>query len=254
MEERIIKELEDSEDQINKLFTPTKTTTFILPLALSEYPDLYSNNTFGHFFVNSFIGDKTSKAFDKSKAHEQVFILLSANFQRIHPFHNKPIKHNYENLLERLNPEVLYDVHRGFYEMSVIPVPKKYQKDVILILKGKYSEISLNAQKVIRISVGSSSLADETIANVFSKHENMKIYWENVADISIPDGQEVWPIPIIEEEVFDKSKYNRAFQAMNFAMEPNTNFDNEQQQTTRPDSSSEPTKSEGPNAASKLFS
>jgi hypothetical protein len=89
-----------------------------------------------------------------------------------------------------------YDYEDGFVVL-VYKINKKYDKDLELIMKGKYSKTSDNFQslfpKVVKIMKNGLHRDEISIQfRVFKKTQDLREYWENKLDVSFDEEMEVW--------------------------------------------------------------
>lgn len=96
-----------------------------------------------------------------------------------------------------------YDLLKSEFTMFIFELPEEYHQDYDLIVKGKYSEISANAKKLILANRSEQS----AMPYILSKHEQLRGYWEDELGSRIPKHLDVWPIMVASEETFDKDLF-----------------------------------------------
>lgn len=160
----------------------TKTTDFILPL-LGRMKQWY-----GPWLINAYLGDCNVK----SPVKNSIYVLMKYSGKNSYAEKETAI-------LEHPNYIDSYDVYAGEFVMYIFELPEDLLEDYTLIMKGKYSEISDESKQLLLMGRGVKS----PMPYILRKDKTLKDYWEDKLDVRLPEGQEVWSIIDVEEEIFD---------------------------------------------------
>ena len=159
----------------------TVTSIFIVPTLKLKKEYLNNNN-----FINGYIADLR-----KDIQYDDALYLLfkPENLDRFREFVEDEYEHNHMLIDD-------YDYEDGFVVL-VYKINKKYDKDLELIMKGKYSKTSDNFQslfpKVVKIMKNGLHRDEISIQfRVFKKTQDLREYWENKLDVSFDEEMEVW--------------------------------------------------------------
>jgi hypothetical protein len=169
-------------DTTKKLETvkTTKTTDFLLPL-LGK-----SKNWYGKHLVNAYLSDSSVT----KKRVNSISLLL---------------KYNGNTQFEKLEQELMswdtyvdsYELLKGQFIMYVFDIPEELLEDYFLILKGKYSEISMEAKKLLLAGRANKS----PMPYILRKSSQLRDHWEDILDVNLGD-QDVWSVFEIKDEIF----------------------------------------------------
>lgn len=161
----------------------TKTYGFAMPLLN------ISKSTLNKRVINAYIHDEE---FEDDSSYR--LFLVHSNYQDIE------FKEWEESLLNHKDLVASYDINDTSYGVKVFDIPQYFHKDFDLFMQGKYSEMSLEAQKLVE-----KFHLDPFYKQVFTKDRKRKEYVESIIGESI-GKQEVYSIPNIQDETLDKEK------------------------------------------------
>jgi len=161
----------------------TKTYGFLLPLLK------ISKLSFQNRVINAYLGDDE---FDGDPTY-RIFV--------VHSNYQDSKFSEWENQLMNLDHIVAsYDINESQQCVKVFDIPEEFHRDYEKFLSGKYSEMSLAAQKTVESFHG-----DKFYTMVFTKDPKRKAYVEALIGQKI-GKQEVHSIPNIQQETLDKEK------------------------------------------------
>jgi hypothetical protein len=159
----------------------TVTSIFIVPTLKLKKEYLNNNN-----FINGYIADLR-----KDIQYDDALYLLfkPENLDRFREFVEDEYEHNHMLIDD-------YDYEDGFVVL-VYKLNKKYDKDLELIMKGKYSKTSDDFQsifpKVVKIMKNGLHRDEISIQfRIFKKTQDLREYWENKLAVSFDEDMEVW--------------------------------------------------------------
>jgi len=163
----------------------TKTTDFLLPLLGKSKP------WYAPYLVNAYLDNSS---FPK-KRENSIHILLKFSGDKRFAEIEKEIM-SWEEYVDS------YDLIKGHFIMYVVDIPEILLEDYSLILKGKYSEISLLSKSLLLKGRGAKS----PMPFILNKDDILKNHWERELDANLGD-LDVWPIFNIEKEIFDIEEF-----------------------------------------------
>jgi hypothetical protein len=175
----------------------TKSATFIFPLLnIKKEIFKFETKSFGFTtqedrFINAYMQDEIVESFEKN----HLFLLVK-NYRDI----------DFEdfNLILTSYPNYVDNYENNDFMVYIFSIPEENLQDYTLILKGKYSEISENGQKLIRKNAYCNN-DYHLLPLIFNKMPKLKAYWEE--RLSNPGSEaklgdaEVWPIINQEEQI-----------------------------------------------------
>ena len=182
----------------------TKTATFLFPLtnipkSLFEcnVKDIFGRTKFTTRFVNAF---SSSTCINKYNGESGLIFIVTKQYQDV----------GFETFYTTITsfPNYIDDYDDAGYLVFIFKISDENQADYDLIIKGKYSEISLNSKKLI---LGNNFFTGKTftLPLILNKSGALKSSWEDRlsnpwsrADLG---EQEVWPIIDSVEEVLTPS-------------------------------------------------
>ena len=171
-----------------KKIKPTKTSDFLLPLLG------YSKSFYTPYLYNAYLGDKDVLGY----VENDIYVLMKYNgsqeFLRLE-----------EKLQKHPNFRTSYDILNGTYTFFVITMPKIFHSDYEKFLKGQYSKFSGNARTLLL--KGRSK--DSSLLKVLDRHADIRRYWEHKLNTIIGTHQEVWSVPILEDEIFNVELFKK---------------------------------------------
>ena len=140
----------------------------------------------GNGFINAYIKDA-----DNENGYEECIYLLfkPTDIDKFREFLDSEYERT-KNIIED------YDYEDGFVVL-VYKLNKKYDKDLELIMKGKYSKTSDDFQsmfpKVVKIMKNGLHRDEISIQfRIFKKTQDLREYWENKLGVSFDEEMEVW--------------------------------------------------------------
>ena len=157
------------------------TSLFIVPTLKLKSENLKNNN-----FINGYIADLRRDV----QYENAVYLLFKPdNFDRFGEF----VEREYENnhmLLED------YDYEDGFVVLAY-KLNAKYEADIDLIMRGKYSKTSSDFQalfpKIVKIMKNGLHRDEISIQfRIFKKSMDLREYWENKLGMEFDEDMEVW--------------------------------------------------------------
>lgn len=105
-----------------------------------------------------------------------------------------------------------YD-YEGGYVVLVYPLPPEADRIMAYLLNGQYSQFPADIQerypKVLKITDPRSGLHRDEPAlqwRIFKKDRNLRTYWEGIVGQPLDPEAEVWSVPDLERETFDREK------------------------------------------------
>jgi len=171
--------------ELNKI-KPTKTTEFILPL-LGKMKQWY-----GPWLINAYLGD-----FNVDHKYPNSISVLMKYSGKNNYFEKEEKMIGSEHFIDS------YDLFKGEFVMYIFRIPEEFLPDYNLIMKGKYSQVSDEAKKLLLLGRGTRS----PMPYILERHPKMVSYWETELNVKFEKDQEVWSIINIEEEFFDKETF-----------------------------------------------
>jgi len=170
----------------------TATNMFIVPTLGIERKNL---NSIG--LINAYIDDSI-----KQSEYKGVIYLLF----------NPPDLEKFEDFLEeeRKKKKIIDEYNYGRMVMVVFQYPSEFEKDVILIQEGKFSEVSEKLKGTIKKTFIASTLTKKeelTIQHqIFNKTRQIMDFWGDKFGLNFHKDDEVWPF-YSEKEIFNNKIY-----------------------------------------------
>lgn len=171
----------------------TDTTIFLLPVLGIEREKLDS-----HEFIDSFLDDVS-----KQTHHINcIYILFRPPDISAFQYFLEEERERYKNIVDD------YD-YSGGYVVMVYKFPKELLGDMDLVLKGLYSQTSMEFKKkfaqVKKIVTDSGLKRDLPSLQwmVFKKAAAIREDWERVLDIKMDESDEVWGKPDMSKQLLD---------------------------------------------------
>ena len=199
----------------------TKTATFLftmttIPKTLFEcnIRDVFGRTKFTTRFVNAF---SSSTCINKYQEESNLIFIVTKQYQDV----------GFEAFYTTITsfPNYVDDYDDSGYLVFIFRIPEENEKDYILILNGKYSEISAKAKKLI-LQNNFFSGKVFTLPLILNKSEALKTSWEdrlsNPGSLAVLGDQEVWPIIESVEEVLTPDVMKKI--ALKSKLEPSGEF------------------------------
>lgn len=174
----------------------TISSIFLLPLLKIDRENLFKNNC-----INAYVKDKHRDI----QYHDCLYVLFKPeDLDVFRDFLDKEYERN-KDLIDD------YDYEDGFVVL-VYKIDDKYDEDIALVKRGKYSETSNSFQvkfpKVLKV-VGPNGKHKDEISlqyRIFKKTRDLKEYWEDLTGEEFTDDMEVWEGFHEENETLDLEK------------------------------------------------
>lgn len=199
----------------------TKTATFLFPMTTipktlfeCNIRDVFGRTKFTTRFVNAF---SSSTCINKYQEESNLIFIVTKQYQDV----------GFEAFYTTITsfPNYVDDYDDSGYLVFIFRIPEENEKDYILILNGKYSEISAKAKKLI-LQNNFFSGKVFTLPLILNKSEALKTSWEdrlsNPGSPAVLGNQEVWPIIESVEEVLTPDVMKKI--ALKSKLEPSGEF------------------------------
>lgn len=199
----------------------TKTATFLFPMTTipktlfeCNIKDVFGRTKFTTRFVNAF---SSSTCINKYQEESNLIFIVTKQYQDV----------GFEAFYTTITsfPNYVDDYDDSGYLVFIFRIPEENEKDYILILNGKYSEISAKAKKLI-LQNNFFSGKVFTLPLILNKSEALKTSWEdrlsNPGSPAVLGNQEVWPIIESVEEVLTPDVMKKI--ALKSKLEPSGEF------------------------------
>ena len=199
----------------------TKTATFLFPMTTipktlfeCNIRDVFGRTKFTTRFVNAF---SSSTCINKYQEESNLIFIVTKQYQDV----------GFEAFYTTITsfPNYVDDYDDSGYLVFIFRIPEENEKDYILILNGKYSEISAKAKKLI-LQNNFFSGKVFTLPLILNKSEALKTSWEdrlsNPGSPAVLGDQEVWPIIESVEEVLTPDVMKKI--ALKSKLEPSGEF------------------------------
>jgi hypothetical protein len=165
----------------------SKTSSFLMPFLGFNRQHFNWDKT----FINSFLYKDEDK---------EPFIYLFYRFDKS----EKGIKFETDNLLKNPNYVSCTEVD-DFTTLYKFNIPKDFEKDTSILLKGKYSLISEEAKK--RILKFHDVTENSILGMILYKHESRRLALEKELEVEIPKGSELCDPFYENQETFYGEQY-----------------------------------------------
>ena len=183
----------------------TKSSTFILPMLDYQITEMYEKRSKEKTFINCYIGDLSE---NRKDTIDNILLLFEWNKSTA-----------YENLIDRFkkNKNYLYSYNPNeinILDMHVFCVPDQYAADFKIFKAGKYSKFSSNFKRKILESLIEDKDTKETVKKnetfkILLKKPERKVYIEKMIGALLSDEDELYDIPIYEDEMFNIDKFKQ---------------------------------------------
>lgn len=173
----------------------TNTSIFIAPTLNIRKEDLSENN-----FINAFCSD-----LKKEGQYEHCVLLLFKpnNIYRFKLFVDA----------ERERTHFLIDDYdyKGGYVVLVYMLDRKYDEDIAIIKKGKYSHVSDEFKQLFPkkrdVFINGKYISTDSIQwKIFEKENSLRIYWEDTLNVDFKEHMELWGGWDNSKEILDIDK------------------------------------------------
>ena len=189
-------------------------TTIPKTLFECNIKDVFGRTKFTTRFVNAF---SSSTCINKYQEESNLIFIVTKQYQDV----------GFEAFYTTITsfPNYVDDYDDSGYLVFIFRIPEENEKDYILILNGKYSEISAKAKKLI-LQNNFFSGKVFTLPLILNKSEALKTSWEdrlsNPGSPAVLGNQEVWPIIESVEEVLTPDVMKKI--ALKSKLEPSGEF------------------------------
>jgi len=105
------------------------------------------------------------------------------------------------------------EYHHGEWAVVIYQYPKQWQRDVDIIMTGKFSQVSRRYKDLIPFyyKVNRNGIIEEEIMNqhlIYNKSQKVKDYWKKELDLDFEEQDEVW-LYYQEREILNKASLKR---------------------------------------------